>query len=392
MKESDLQEITSQQSFINYCFNTNSKDIAYWENWLKENPEHRQEIAEIKTSILLLPYPASEKVIQHDFQRLKNSIAANQNQQQQTKNSTIKLWTAISGMVAAIAIIIIGSYIYKTKLQTKQINENIFVNDVAPGTQGATLTLANGKKIQLSTATTGQLATESGVTITKTATGELIYKIQDNSGSELLTNTLSTARGETYQVLLPDGSKVWLNAASELKYPAKFIANQRIVQLNGEAYFEIAKDKAHPFVVETARQDVEVLGTHFNVSSYANESAAKTTLIEGSVAVNGTITLVPGEEASTSADRKTSISQVDVDKAVAWKNDKFVFQDEDIQSVMRKLARWYNVEVIYQGDLPKKTFLGTISRYDNISKILEKITFTQAVHFKIEGRRVTVMP
>ena len=401
MKELDLSTIASQESFINYCFQNNSEDVLTWENWLKENSEYKEQIAELKTSILLLPIPASEKVIDHDYQKLQNNIAG-----LSSTTRTYKLWPFISGMVAAVAIIILGVYLYKYKQDNNQQNQtNNFANDITPGKQGATLTLASGKKIQLSNAANGQLAKESGVVITKTATGELIYEIQDNTESSRSTNILSTAKGETYQVVLPDGSKVWLNAASTLKYPAKFTAlKQRRVQLDGEAYFEIAKDKLHPFIVETDKQSVEVLGTHFNINSYQDEPDTKTTLLEGSVKVatlsgrqstfkqlqNSTV-LKPGEQSVLSGAGKIDVMAIDVNKATAWKNGKFVFEEENIESIMRKLSRWYNVEIIYQGDFTNKTFVGSISRSDNISKILDKITFTQAVHFKIEGRRIYVM-
>lgn len=398
MKDLDLITITSQQSFINYCFQNSSEDVAYWENWLKENPEYKEQIAELKTSILLLPIPASEKVIAHDYQKLQNNIAGIG---QKTTTRKLTLWPIITGMVAAVAIIVVGIYLYKYKLDNNQNQTSTYANDITPGKQGATLTLASGKQIQLTNAANGELAKESGVTITKTATGELIYQINDQTqASQNITNTLNTAKGETYQVVLPDGSKVWLNAASKLTYPAKFTSlNQRKVQLDGEAYFEIAKDKAHPFIVETYKQQVEVLGTHFNIYAYNDEATTKTTLLEGSVKVapistesTNSKTLHPDEQSSLNNSGILSISKVDAANAIAWKNGKFEFNEEDIESIMRKLSRWYNVEIIYQGNVSGKTFVGSISRSDNISKILDKITYTQAVHFKIEGRRIYVMP
>ncbi|KRT15932.1 hypothetical protein ASU31_10500 [Pedobacter ginsenosidimutans] len=397
MKELDLITITSQQSFINYCFQNSSEDVAYWENWLKENPEYKEQITELKTSILLLPIPASEKVIEHDYQKLQNNIAGISNKATARK---LTLWPIITGMVAAVAIIVVGIYLYKYKLDNSQNQTNTFANDITPGKQGATLTLASGKQIQLTNAANGELANESGVTITKTATGELIYQINDQTqASQNITNTLNTAKGETYQVVLPDGSKVWLNAASTLTYPAKFTSlNQRKVQLDGEAYFEIAKDKTHPFIVASGNQEITVLGTHFNINNYKDEKAAKTTLLEGSVKISSTInkgtekTLKPGEQAILNDKGELKVSEVITSDAIAWKNGKFVFDDESIESIMQKLSRWYNVEVIYDGENVKEIpFTGSISRYDNISKILDKISYTQNIHFKIEGRRVTVM-
>lgn len=304
-----------------------------------------------------------------------------------------KLWHGIA-VVAAVAVVVFGvGLLYNGFNPKPQTQEFAYKNNIAPGKQGATLTLASGEKIRLTDAANGELAKEAGVVITKSASGQLIYEIKGSDAQSNKINTLSTAKGETYQLRLPDGSLVWLNAASSLTYAANLNERgKRRVKLNGEGYFEIAKDKAHPFVVETRGQQLEVLGTHFNVSGYADESVTKTSLLEGSVQINGKTVLKPGEQASLNVGGKITVEQVDVDKAVAWKNGKFVFQEENIESIMRKLARWYNVEIVYQGDFSQRTFVGTISRYDDISKILDKISFTNAVRFKIEGRRIYVMP
>lgn len=290
-------------------------------------------------------------------------------------------------MIASAGILFFNN---KKEIVTDQIAK---VNDIAPGKQGATLTLASGKNIRLSDAANGELAKEAGVTITKSANGQLVYEIKGSKTEPNRLNTLSTAKGETYQVRLPDGSLVWLNAASSLTYSATLIeSGVRRVKLDGEGYFEIAKDKTHPFIVATEKQEIKVLGTHFNVNSYNDEPETKTSLLEGSVKINEASVIKPGEQAITNSNKKTRIEEADVNSAVAWKNGKFIFEEENIESIMRKLSRWYNVEVIYQGDFSNKTFDGSISRSDNISKILEKITFTQAVHFKIEGRRIYIMP
>lgn len=313
---------------------------------------------------------------------------------QQPKTS--RLWPKII-VAAAIATMIASAGIWFLKSEKNASpghNEVAYKNDVAPGKQGATLTLASGKKIRLSDAANGELAKEAGVVITKSANGQLVYEIKE-SGTELTNkiNTLSTAKGETYEVRLPDGSLVSLNAASSLEYPANFTAlKERRVKLTGEGYFEVAKDKAHPFIVESATQQVEVLGTHFNVNTYTDEPSAKTTLLEGSVSLNRNTILKPGEQATMNKAGKVKVVQADIDQAIAWKNGKFVFEREEIESVMRMLSRWYNVEVVYQGDVKDMTFTGSISRFDNISKILDKIRFTETIHFKIEGRRIYVMP
>lgn len=299
--------------------------------------------------------------------------------------------------VAAVVLVICGLYFWENKQVSLQAEEKAKCkNDIAPGKQGATLTLANGRKIILSDAINGELVKEAGVTISKTADGQIVYKV---SGSDVKTNTintLSTARGETYIVMLPDDTKVWLNAASTLKYPVSFAAlKERRVELFGEAYFEIAKDKRHPFIVKTNKQEIEVLGTHFNVNAYADEADTKTTLLEGSVKVASTVSnsnliLKPNEQAVLS-DHGFKRQKADVAEVIAWKDGYFRFKDENLKSIMLKLSRWYNIEVLYEANVSTKAFSGKLSRSNHISEILKALETTKGVHFNIEGRRVTVM-
>lgn len=286
----------------------------------------------------------------------------------------------------------VGFYFYNTNKKAEQ--QSVYANDIDPGKNGATLTLADGKKILINDVGAGNIASQSGVRISKTADGQIIYEITGSNSGKTEYNTLTTTRGEQTQVRLPDGSLVFLNAVSSLKFPTSFAKlKERSVEILGEGYFEIAKDKVHPFIVKNEKQQIEVLGTHFNVNAYHDEPSVKTTLLEGSIKIStaqNASVLKPGEQAVNS-NENLAIGNVDVDKAVAWKNAKFVFDDENIESVMRKLSRWYNVEVVYQDNVSNRTFTGSISRYDKISKILDKITYIEAVHFKVEGRRITVM-
>ncbi len=331
----------------------------------------------------------------------------------QMPSKTQKLWFRIGIAAAMLFVLGAGLYFYNTHYSgfvIQNLAQNLKANDVAPGKTGATLTLASGKKIRLSDAANGEIAKEAGIRVTKTEDGQLVYKMvaevaqprRDGlSGTTKQSfNVLSTARGETYQVILPDQTKVWLNAASSLRYPSAFSGNDRRVELSGEAYFEVSHNKSKPFRVRSNSQQVEVLGTHFNINSYTDEPDIKTTLLEGSVAISSlqggttkqSLILKPGEQASLTKSGKISAVPANVDDVIAWTNGKFIFDRESIEDIMRKLSRWYDVEVIYEGDVRNKEFAGTISRKDNISKILDKITFTQAAHFKIEGRRITVMP
>jgi transmembrane sensor len=307
------------------------------------------------------------------------------------QKNNVRLWTRISG-AAAILLIAFGTYFILPKKEPNY--EHLTANDIPPGKVGATLTLANGKKINLKDAANGEIVKESGLSITKSADGQVVYLTQPGQSNDDALNTLSTAIGETYKITLPDQTKVWLNAASSLTYNPALTANGiRRVKLTGEGYFEVAKDKDHPFVVESGNQSVEVLGTHFNVNAYQDEKAYRTTLLEGSIKIEDhgqSKVLVPGDQASNiSGDIK--LNQVDPEFAVAWKSNNFVFDRLDIKEIMKMISRWYNVEVIYKEEIPSGTFWGSVSRFDNISKVLIPLEATGDVHFKIEGRRIYVL-
>ena len=311
----------------------------------------------------------------------------------------IHLWPRLVVAAAILLIAGVATFFYVNSDPNKALpKEHVYVSDVAPGHNGATLTLANGKTIKLSDADNGKLATEAGIKITKTADGQLVYELapkvsqpRNDVPTNAYYNTLSTTNGQQYQVILPDHSKVWLNAASSIKYPSSFAGlENRTVDLNGEAYFEVAKDKTHPFIVKTVRQEVKVLGTHFNVNAYNDDEDTKTTLLEGSVQLNGGIMLKPNEQGISKAN-VISIKTVNANEAVAWKQGDFIFKNQELTTTMRQIARWYNVEVIYEKDAPKQLKLGgSISRTNPISVVLKAMEKTGKVKFRLEGRRVIV--
>ncbi|HWW39321.1 FecR family protein, partial [Pedobacter sp.] len=239
---------------------------------------------------------------------------------------------------------------------------NYYVNDIAPGKNKAVLKLADGSKIVLDNAANGNLVTRSGIRITKTKDGQLVFSANAASNQKITpsnghTNTITTPRGGQYQVELPDGTVVWLNAASSLQFPESFQASQqRRVTLTGEAYFQVARDTKRPFIVHTNEQDVKVLGTHFNINSYKEEAAVKTTLLEGSVELSfskHTLVLKPGEQAVRTGEN-LQIHTVDTEDAIAWKNGKLKFSNENIRDLMHRIARWYDVEVVYDGNMTNK--------------------------------------
>lgn len=274
--------------------------------------------------------------------------------------------------------------------------------DIAPGGNKAMLTLANGTKIFLDSIQVG--AKVGKLPAVKLASGILTYNPSSfqrapSPGTEY--NTITTPRGGQFQVILPDGSKVWLNAESWIKFPTMFRGDSRKIELSGEAYFEIAKDVTRPFIVgitsPKGRQEglVKVLGTRFNINAYSDESAVKATLLEGSIRISGSHdseVLTADEQAEfNNLDLITVIKNADINEAIAWKNGLFDFEGSDIEQVMRQVSRWYDVQVVYQNSTSPH-FMGTISRNVNVSEVLKMLELTGAVHFEVEGRTITVLP
>jgi ferric-dicitrate binding protein FerR (iron transport regulator) len=323
-----------------------------------------------------------------------------------------RLWPRIAVAAAAVAAITLGVWLYNISKTPRQSrldvgNPGLAMNDIAPGKNGATITLGNGKVIQLSDA-------KSGVVIGQ----DLKY----NDGAEILTPeelrsktvqddgqggegraqalTATTAKGQTYQFTLPDGTKVWLNADSKLEFPSNFINSEtRNVKLSGEGYFEVSKDKSHPFIVGAKNQDVTVLGTHFNISAYQDERLTTTTLVEGSVKVSAfdavagrrTEILKPNQQSIQTPGGGMQVRNVDVSEALDWKNGDFVFTQEPLAVIMRRVSRWYDVDVVYDKDVDQmQTFGGKVSRKRNISQVIKALQATQALKFRIEGKKVYV--
>jgi transmembrane sensor len=344
-----------------------------------------------------------------DQGKLEGSFEEIMNEEINTLNAApvIPLYKQAWFRVAASVLLLLGVFaIYRFQnnkpSKTAQLaSVTILKNDVAPGGNKATLTLANGTTIILDNAHSGALATQGNTQVLKLNDGQLQYKESSEvspSGGDLegAFNTISTPRGGQYQLTLSDGTKVWLNAASSLRYPATFTGKDRQVELNGEAYFEVAHNAAMPFKVNVAgKEEVEVLGTHFNINSYSDEPAVKTTLLEGSVKVSkglASIFIKPGEQAVVS-DNNGNITlkqNVDIDEIVAWKNEKFVFQDLDLKSIMRQVARWYDIDVSYTGNISNKEYVGVISRDVNITEILKMLETASNIKFEIAGRKVIV--
>jgi ferric-dicitrate binding protein FerR (iron transport regulator) len=308
------------------------------------------------------------------------------------RSQTLKLW--VSSAAAVILIMAIASIFFlKNKQTTSTTSQANYENrqNAAP-----TLTLSNGKKITLSHSGPETFTEISGISITKSSKGELIYHISETNDQTNVTgyNTIETPKGCQYQIVLPDQTKVWLNASSVLTYPVKFKDGEREVNLLGEGYFEVAHNKRIPFKVTSPSNVVEVLGTHFNVNAYNNEPNARVTLLEGSVRVENhnklKRILLPGQQAVITGSNMT-VDNVDTELAVAWKDGNFFFDDMPIFEIMRQISRWYNVEeVVYKGDLSAIRLGGSISRTKSLQEVLKLLEVTELVHFTINERRIIV--
>jgi transmembrane sensor len=305
-----------------------------------------------------------------------------------------KKYFFIPGRVAAAAVIVIAAMGVWYWVKPGQVQQIVAPKTViAAGGNKAVLTLADGSIIILDSTRQGELTKQGNKKVVKLNTATLAYNTDAPENPDVVYNTLATPVGGQYQLILPDGSKVWLNASSSIHFPTIFKGKERQVSVTGEAYFEVAKNAAMPFKITVNDMEVEVLGTHFNIMSYEDESSVNTTLLEGSVKVsqNGVAKmLLPGQQSMVDKKGVIKIDDADAEAVMAWKNGWFQFNSADIQTVMRQLARWYNVDVAYEGKIPAGHFSGVVSRSNDISQVL-KIMQDAGVRFKIEGRKLIVL-
>jgi len=306
--------------------------------------------------------------------------------------------------VAAAVILLVGGYFLynsiKSNVTAKQeiakTDTTTNNNEIGPGGNKAILTLADGSTINLESAVTETLTQQGNTTLLK-SDGQLTYKSLNEKPAQIFLNNVTTPRGGQYQLTLSDGSKVWLNAASSIDFPVAFTGNERTVKITGEVYFEVAKNASMPFKVKIAdKAEVEVLGTHFNINAYSDEPTIKTTLLEGSVKITGltqnnSSTIIPGEQAQLSANNKINVNKIkDVEQVIAWKNGTFNFDNADLETSLRQIARWYDVDIIFEGEVPNKKFSGEMQRdlsLPQVIKLLEK----NNVYCRIEGMNLVVL-
>lgn len=265
--------------------------------------------------------------------------------------------------------------------------------DIPAGGNKAVLTLADGSTVVLNDAANGKLTSQGQVSITKTGAGLLSYAGNGAGDKEVAMNLLSTPRGGKYKIELSDGTKVWLNAATTLKYPAAFTGGERRVELSGEAYFEVAKNAKLPFRVVSSQQTIEVVGTHFNINAYAGEELIQSTLLEGSIKVSAageSALLKPGQQSAVDHTNSIQLNyNVDTDEVTGWKNDLFQFESADIKTILNQFSRWYDVDIIYEGAIPSGHYHGTVSRDLPAAQAL-KVLNLSGIKFKIEGKKIIV--
>lgn len=340
-----------------------------------------------------LPVPDVEEVTAEMLQKIQKQI------RHSSKTYQLRLWAKIAAAACIVLAMAMGGYSLTKKLQPKQMAQSQLKDDVAPGGNKAVLTLANGQTIILDSTHTGQLANQGSSKVTKVNNGLIAYKTGTSAGSApaaLQYNTLTVPRGGQYQLILPDGTKVWLNAASSIRFPATFTGKERRVFITGEVYMEVAKEMNRPFIVVTRHSDITVLGTHFNVMAYDNEPGVNTTLLEGSVkislpGVKQSIVIRPGEEASVNnTSSEIAVKKVDADNAVAWIHGLLSLNDCTVQEFMDKLSRWYNVDIQYAGKVPVKKFGGMINRNAQLSDVLSALSVA-GIHTRVEDKKIIVM-
>jgi transmembrane sensor len=306
-------------------------------------------------------------------------------------------------MAASVFGISLVSFLVFQKIahhRLSQPTELLGKQDIAPGASRAILTLSDGTTILLDSSKKGRLAQQGEVVISKTDSGSIGYSMaaDNHPAAAPLFNTIATPKGGEYQLMLPDGTKVWLNAVSSLRYPVFFTGSERKVELSGEGYFEVTKNVTRPFVVSANGTTIQVLGTHFNVNAYSDEATIKVTLSEGSVRVvppttsvkNADVRLIPGQQAQVDPSGRITSGTADLETALAWKDGLFVFKQAPIEEVLHQVSRWYDADIDDRVNISEH-FNATIPRNVPVSKLLHLLEGTGSVHFKIDDKKITVL-
>lgn len=298
-------------------------------------------------------------------------------------------WAAAASLLLLLSV---GGYLHYTRPVAK-IAVVKPAADIMPGSDRAVLTLGNGSTVTLDS--TGNQVIAQGDVQIRQQNGQLHYATA-NAATEMVYNTLTTPRGGKFRIVLPDGSAVWLNAASSLTFPTAFNGNSRVVELRGQGYFEIAPDAKRPFKVKVKDMEVQVLGTSFDIMAYTEEAAVSTTLVQGGVKVvkgNNTQLLQPGQQAVIAAgSQHITVQDANVNQVTAWKNDRFIFNDTDLETILREVARWYDVQIVYTKKPGNEKYNGGLSRHLPLSVVLQLLEDNGNNHFKTDGQKIIVSP
>ncbi|HEU5168013.1 MAG TPA: FecR domain-containing protein [Chitinophagaceae bacterium] len=373
------------------------------DEWITANNDNQRLFEELTDPVTiqrgLEKFDASDAdIVLH---RIKNKIRF-----KEPKRTPKRKWMLYG--VAASVILLAGIILFQVMNKKRKADSTIAkTNKIQPGGNFATLTLGDGRRINLFESKNGLIDSTNGNEVLKSSDGQINYV--STSVASNAYHLLTTPTGGQYSVLLPDSTRVWLNSSSSLKYPVSFSEKERVVELTGEGYFEVARhltpnpsplgegNRKIPFIVKVGNMSVEVLGTHFNVNAYSDEPMIRTTLLEGKVVVSSETSkvkreMVPGEQATLMKNGEWKIENaVDVEEVIAWKNGMFLFRDSEIENVMRQIGRWYNAEIVYEGKVDHH-FNATLYRKEPIDKLLHFLEETNEVHFKVEGRKIVVRP
>lgn len=393
--------LLADRYFSNLCTEEEKRELMTWANAASES-----ELEEIlyhswsnNEGELAMPEAMSARILASLFSKNEDT-----EEELVEEESPSRFWGVRYSMVATITVLIavglfawfqyrtVGTRTEKRIVQVKEFEKN----DVLPGGDKAVLTLDDGSQVVLDNSKNGTLSEEGDTKVVKPENGQLVYEAAKVAVAKPMYNTLSTPKGGQYQLTLSDGTKVWLNAASSLRFPLVFAGNERKVEMTGEIFFEVAKNAKKPFKVVSNGQEVEVLGTHFNVMAYPNEKAIKTTLVEGSVKVskdNRSTILQPGQQAKVGFNNGIfrTINDVSLEEELAWKDGNFQFNNASLDVIMRQIERWYDVDIEYVGKVPDEHFTGKLPRNTNLSNVLKILSMSE-IQFKIEGKKIIITP
>ncbi|WP_353185786.1 FecR family protein [Parapedobacter lycopersici] len=385
MQEKELSALLNDERFLNYCLGRNAADVSFWESKLQLDPDLAEQIEPVRQAVVFLAHESSTRERERAYQQLRQQI-----HDAHAASLRRRRLYRIIGYSAAIMLLALfsGYYFYLGRGRADTIH---------PGGNAAMLTLADGRRVQLRDEQKGIIAQGD-----KMMYSDGTPVAGPGPGIRSTANTIETPRGGQYRIVLEDGSKIWLNAASKLTYPTHFQHNMRMVEVVGEAYFEVSEDRTRPFRIRVGKQEITVLGTAFGISAYGDEPAIRTTLVSGKVRIayqkksdserllRDSVFLQPNQQSILRGD-SIIIHPVDAAKATAWVKGIFSFDDESLESIMQKISRWYDVEVVFAGADKNSRFWGGVSRYESVDEVLRRLQATGDVQFKIEGRRVMVM-